>query len=287
MATQTTHFNINKPEGTDIFAPLAFDNDAYDLIDSVMYANQNRGITTTSISYSAGVFAIVRNVPTCNFLVFTAPADFTSGNTVEVDGQIKTVRFMDGTAPTTGAWKINYSVLAYVDGAILNIISSTTGDTASLIGDLTDLDTTDKSSCVNAINELVAVDVTKQDSYVVSLNTTDKTVVGAINEVLNSVIPVEYTNITGSAGVTINTKKVMAIGKIVIVNLNIGVSQAGTHHVYGCPAPINVNNEIYVPVSCNVPEYAYQAHMLHSGTIEVKTNTNLSSLLLNAVYVKA
>ena len=74
MATQTTHFNINKPEGTDIFAPLTFDNDAYDLIDSVMYNNQNRGITTTSISYSAGVFAIVRNVPTCNFLVFAISA---------------------------------------------------------------------------------------------------------------------------------------------------------------------------------------------------------------------
>ena len=170
MATQTTHFNINKPEGTDIFAPLTFDNDAYDLIDSVMYDNQNRGITTTSISFSAGVFAIVRNVVTCNFLVFTAPADYTAGNTVEVDGQIKTVRFMDGTSLQTGAWKINYSVLAYVDGSILNIISSTTGDYASLIGDLTDLDTIDKSNVVNAINEVVS-DVSGIDTRVTTLET--------------------------------------------------------------------------------------------------------------------
>ena len=237
MATQTTHFNINKPEGTDIFAPLTFDNDAYDLIDGVMYDNQNRGITTTTISFSAGTFAILRTVPTCNFLVFTAPADYTSGNVVEVDGSVKTVRFMDGTSLPTGAWKINYSVLAYVDGSILNIISATTGDVASLIGDLTDLDTIDKSSVVNAINEVNTNVGTKQDSYDASLNTTDKTVVGAINELKSNAVQVVDTgvyigSISGGSVYTINDFKTSKLGwpasrDILAVILQLAKGQGG------------------------------------------------------------
>lgn len=155
----TPNFGIVMPEGTDTFAPLTFDNNAYTLIDSVMKANQDRGITTASCVVSGGIVTLTRAITSCAFFVFTATADFDPLETVAVDGVTVSVRYADGTVPEAGAWVINQSVLCYLNGTILNVIStSAKGVSAGTIGALSDLETTDKSSIVAAINE-VAEDV--------------------------------------------------------------------------------------------------------------------------------
>lgn len=161
----TPNFGIVMPEGTDTFAPLTFDNNAYTLIDSVMKANQDRGITTASCVVSGGIVSLTRAITSCAFFVFTATGDFDPLETVAVDGVIVAVRYADGTVPEAGAWVINQSVLCYLNGTILNVISTRAkGVSAGTIGSLGDLETTDKSSIVAAINE-VAEDVADLPSH--------------------------------------------------------------------------------------------------------------------------
>ena len=65
--------------------------------------------------------------------------------------------------------------------SVVNAINSLISDMSSVIGDLTDLNTTDKSSLVNAVNEILS-DV----GDLTALNTTDKdSLVNAVNEVLS------------------------------------------------------------------------------------------------------
>ena len=71
--------------------------------------------------------------------------------------------------------------------SIVNAINEVLSTLASVIGDLNDLNTTDKSSVVNAINEVLST-LASVVGDLNDLNTTDKSsVVNAINEVLNRI----------------------------------------------------------------------------------------------------
>lgn len=87
----------------------------------------------------------------------------------------------------------------------------------SVIGDLDDLDTTDKTSIVNAINEVLQT-ITTIVGDLNDLNTTDKTsVVNAINEVLQTI-----TTIVGDLNDLDTTDKTSIVNAIneVVANLN-------------------------------------------------------------------
>lgn len=150
----TQNFNIVLPEGTDTFAPLTFNNNAFTLIDQIMKQNQDAGITTATAVLENDILTIVRSKPSVKFFAFVASADYASSNVVTVDGVQVSVRLADGTIPRNGAWVTNQLVLCAVTGTIMNVISASSGVSPTTIGDLTNLETSDKSSIVNAINEV-------------------------------------------------------------------------------------------------------------------------------------
>ena len=158
MSSTTTNFGIVKPEGTDTFEPLTYNNQAFDKIDSQMKINQDNGTTKATHTYIDGINTILREIATCNTLIFVASADYVAGSTIAVDGVTCTFRYSDGTAPTDGAFKTNQAVMCYLNGTILTLVSatahSTTSDIEAITGDLDDLETDDKSNLVAATNEL-------------------------------------------------------------------------------------------------------------------------------------
>ena len=150
----TQNFNIVLPEGTDTFAPLTFNNNAFTLIDQIMKQNQDAGITTATAVLENDILTIVRSKPSVKFFAFVASADYASSNVVTVDGVQVSVRLADGTIPRNGAWVTNQLVLCAITGTIMNVISASAGVSPATVGDLTNLETSDKSSIVNAINEV-------------------------------------------------------------------------------------------------------------------------------------
>lgn len=150
----TTNFGIVLAEGTDTFAPLTFNNNAFTLIDQIMKANQDAGITTAVATLENNILTIIRSKSTVRFFSFVATADYSPSNVVTVDGVQVSVRLADGTIPRAGAWVTNQLVLCVLTGTIMNVISASASVAPITVGDLTDLETTDKSSLVNAINEL-------------------------------------------------------------------------------------------------------------------------------------
>lgn len=168
MATNTTNFNIVLPEGSDTFNPLTFNNNAFSLIDEQMKKNQDAGITTATHTFIDGSNTILRTIGSCNMLVFVASADYVAGSTIAVDGVTCTLRYADGTAPKSNAFRTNQAVLCYLNGTILTLISAKASVEDALIGNLDDLETDEKNTIVGAVNEVVD-DVTELSSKLIQI----------------------------------------------------------------------------------------------------------------------
>lgn len=120
----TTHYNLNLPEGTDIVNPLVQDNPNYSAIDAAMFANKQAVIGTASEIVSGTVHAITRSNTDSDYFKFTATGNWTSGDTMTVDGSPVSVYLSDGTTPASGAYIINTEVLALLSGSRVTLILS-------------------------------------------------------------------------------------------------------------------------------------------------------------------
>lgn len=127
----TPHYNLNLPEGTDIVNPLVNDNPNYSAIDAAMYANKQGSIGSATEITSGTVHAITRSNPDSNYIAFVATSDWTTGDTMTVDGVTVSVYLSDGTAPKTGAYIINTEVMMILSGSRATLITSK-GDTTSI-----------------------------------------------------------------------------------------------------------------------------------------------------------
>lgn len=121
----TTHYNLNLPEGPDIVNPLVQDNPNYTAIDTALYNNKLRVIGSASEVKSGTVHAITRSDTDINVFKFVSTSDYVTGDTFTVDGVTVTARVADGSTIPNGAFKINSTVLAVLDGTILNLINIT------------------------------------------------------------------------------------------------------------------------------------------------------------------
>lgn len=119
----TPHYNLNLPEGSDIVNPLIQDNPNYTAIDTAMYNNKLRVVGTATHVKTGTNHAITLGDSDINQFKFVATGDYASGDTFTVDGVTVTARIADGSSIPSGAFKINSTVLAVLDGTILNLIN--------------------------------------------------------------------------------------------------------------------------------------------------------------------
>ena len=119
--TNTTYYNLNIAEGTDIVNPLTVDNPNYEKIDETMHNNAVAGVTLATEITNATVHAITRENPDCAVIRFIATSQWKAGDTATVDGVPVTALLPSGETLPDGAYVINANVLCILTGTNLTI----------------------------------------------------------------------------------------------------------------------------------------------------------------------
>ena len=119
--TNTTYYNLNIVEGTDIVNPLTVDNPNYEKIDEVMHNNAVSGVTLATEIANATVHAITRENSECSVIRFIATSIWKAGDTVTVDGVPVTALLPSGETLPDGAYVINANVLCILTGTNLTV----------------------------------------------------------------------------------------------------------------------------------------------------------------------
>lgn len=122
--TNTTNYNLNIVEGTDIVNPLTQFNPNFNIIDGAMKSNADAAVSPATCIKSGTVHTITRSNTDAEMFVFTATGDWNSGDTMTVDGTPVTPVLPDGAALLTGSYLINAEVLASIKGSKVTIYSN-------------------------------------------------------------------------------------------------------------------------------------------------------------------
>lgn len=120
--TQTTNYDLNIVEGTDVVNPLVQTNPNFETIDTVMKANEVRGVANATEVKSGTNHAITRINANAVFK-FVATSDFRTGDTFSVDGTTVTATLVDGTLPKDRAFVVGTSVMCILDGIRLTFVN--------------------------------------------------------------------------------------------------------------------------------------------------------------------
>ena len=154
----TPHYNLNLPEGTDIVNPLIQDNPNYLIIDTALYNNKLRVIGTATHTKTGTNHSIVLADSDIPVFRFVATGDYAVGDTFSVDGVTVTARLADGKTPKKHAFIINSTVLAVLDGTLLNLIgidSAIDSDEVSFDNSGSDLSSIEVESAIKEVNTKV------------------------------------------------------------------------------------------------------------------------------------
>lgn len=121
MSTTTNNFSITLPEGTDTFNPLTFNNDAFTLVDSLIRNTKNDTVGTANHTLSENTNYLTRSDSNTNTFTFIASSDYEATQVTRVDGVSVVLRYSDGSAPGSNAYRTNQAVLCYLNGNILTL----------------------------------------------------------------------------------------------------------------------------------------------------------------------
>lgn len=119
----TTYYNLNIVEGSDIVNPLTVDNPNYESIDEAMHDNAVSGVTLATEIANATVHAITRENSECAVIRFIATSEWKSGDSVTVDGVPVTALLPSGETLPDGAYVINSNVLCILTGTNMTVFA--------------------------------------------------------------------------------------------------------------------------------------------------------------------
>ncbi len=287
--TTTPNYGFKIAEGTDTVNLLTQSYPNFTDLDSILKSIELTGITTSVATKAGTVFNIVRTNTDLDVLKFVATANYVSGDTFTVDGVSVTATAVDGTALPAGAFVINQTVMALLNGTVLTVLVGG-GNAGPIEAEDVDYDNavsgltaTDVQAAIDelAVRPVVAAaeDVT-YDNTVSGLTATD--VQAAIDE-LKALIPAQPQYIT--TGLSPDRANIIAGGYyidggycyvditfIVTSNITSGMSVIG-----GWPAasgindtsPYNINtpfNNVAIGHRTNYPTVLYGTASISNGT---------------------
>lgn len=126
----TTHYNLNIVEGTDIVNPLVVDNPNYEAIDEAMWNNAVAGIPLATELKGGTIHAITRSNREASMFRFVATSDFVAGETFTVDGVQVTAYTTNSVPLATNAYRIGASVIGCLVDTVLTLFVATPITTA-------------------------------------------------------------------------------------------------------------------------------------------------------------
>lgn len=165
----TTNYNLNKPEGTDLYNHLTVDNPNMDTIDAAMHANKLQAIGSATELVSGTVHAITRADADQNIFMFEATGNFNTGDTITVDGTTVNAYNSAGQQLPDNAYIISSVVICVLNNTSLWVYCNKMPDAAEVDYDNTvsGLVSTDVQ---NAIDELTD-EVNYKIAYTIPANT--------------------------------------------------------------------------------------------------------------------
>lgn len=120
--TTTPNYGFNIAEGTDIVNLLTQSYPNFTSLDTILKSIELTGITSAVATKAGTVFQVVRTNAALNVLKFIATANYAAGDTFTVDGVAVTATALDGTALPAGAFVINQTVMALLNGTVLTVL---------------------------------------------------------------------------------------------------------------------------------------------------------------------
>lgn len=153
MATTTTNYGFNIAEGSDTVNLLTQCYPNFTSIDQILFPIEKSGTTTATVTKAGTVHQIVRVNSKCDVLRFVATANYAAGDTFTVDGASVTATSVSGEALPAGAFVINQSVLAILNGSVLTVLAGGKSDPAA-----TDVSYSNATSGLIATNVQTAID---------------------------------------------------------------------------------------------------------------------------------
>ena len=168
--TNTTYYNLNIAEGTDIVNPLTVDNPNYEKIDEVMHDNAVAGVTLATELTNATIHALTRENSDCSVIRFIATSRWKAGDSVTVDGVPVLALLPSGETLPDGAYVINANVLCVLTGTNLTVYVGKSATDANEIA----YNDTNVEAALNALNNSLAnvnTDLSEVNSTVSTLTT--------------------------------------------------------------------------------------------------------------------
>ncbi len=282
----TSNYNLNLVEGTDLVNPPIQFNPNFQTIDAAMFANKEKTVGTASEVVTGTVHAIVRANQDADTFRFTATGAWTTGDTMTVDGTSVTVHLSDGTAPLTGAYVIGAEVLAVLNGTLVTLITSS----AAIDPGVTSFNS--RTGAVTPASSDYDASMIDYDNTLSGLTSTD--VQGAIDELSNG---------TGSRLIYSTTQTNVSFGTL-LVELKPYFDQLTAdekansylvrgNSVYTCSSTIGifVNNSTYTNNISNSSyrlndQTCFESGINGAGVVTItNTTANLTSETLH-LYVR-
>ena len=193
MATQTTYYEFNKPQGTDLVNPLVDTNPNWDIADTALHELNERSFANATEIVSLGVHAISRINQYTKFIKWIATANYTAGETFTVDGNVVAATTPAGASLATGAYVTGSVVIACLnadDSAMTIFVSGTNvaTDSERLGGELPSYYATasDMSAAQTDIGNIQALD---GNTSIASIG--DGTLTGAVSALDSALTAVE------------------------------------------------------------------------------------------------
>ena len=295
--SQTTHYNLNKPSGSNLVNPLVDTFPNWDIVDAEMYKNYNLGVSGATETVSQGVHAIVRAESDLPFFKFTAVANYSTGDTFTLDGVSVNVYTPDGLSLKNGAFVSGATIIGYYNSSntsvtlMLNTTSGAVSNSLQLDGhnasyfakasDITIIGDTNISAIGDGTltGGLSSVDTKANNNNthigdIASLTTTNKnSLVNAINEVDSNVdqLNTDLTNL--------ENKLVIANG-IEFVTSTVTVSNVGN-------IGTGLSADDYVIVSASAPSQLVQPYpFVDNGYWFIHTETPNETIIINYLQIK-
>lgn len=198
--TTTPNYGFKIAEGTDTVNLLTQSYPNFTDLDSILKSIELTGITSAVATKAGTVFNVVRTNADLNVLKFVATANYASGDTFTVDGVPVTATAVNGTALPGGAFVINQTVMALLNGTVLTVLVG--GGSAQI--DAADVDYDNTGSGLTATDVQAAVD--ELEANIESLDSKyDKYVSGTITAG-NTTITLSDASITTSSFIDIYFK---------------------------------------------------------------------------------
>lgn len=201
---QSTNYNFNLPEGTDLVNLLTQLIPNWSSLDTLLKGVEDQAFTNCTEVVSLGVHAITRSNADGKILKWIASANYTAGDTFTVDGNLVSAATASGEALATNAIVSGAVIIAALnaDESAMTIFVTGTNvasDSAKLGGELPSYYAT-ASDMSDAQSDITDLDNLMGSTSISAIG--DGTVTGAISDINQNLT---YKSINGS-GVTVANK---------------------------------------------------------------------------------